>query len=275
MINLISKRLNRNKTYREKKRSAMSIVELCMFPGSIFGYTKDSVPWFNIVHRVKRKNSVMIEKKFPCLIVTAPNPKCTIIFFHGNGESLLSVYWMAKDACLSYPVRIICPEYKGYGIRPGVQTERDAYDMADACFRFCYKRWKEPIIISGYSIGTGMAAYLAKKYEGLFALLVMISGYTSIKSVARHRLRSSGIANIIRERFPNHQRLKTYKGKVVFIHGEKDTTIPIEHSKLMYSDCPSKSKILVEIPEGHVFSLWEDYIFLPILKSKILTSKTK
>lgn len=248
----------------------MSVVELGMFPGSIFGYTRRSVPLITIVHRVKRKDSVLIEKEFPCLMVSSKNPKYTILFFHGNGESLLSVYWMAKDICRTYPVRILCPEYKGYGIRPGVQTEEDAYDMARACFRFAYKKWKEPIIVAGYSIGTGMAAYLAQKYEGLLALLVMISGYSSIRAVINHRFKSCLLTNMIRDRFPNHQRLSTYKGKVVFVHGKRDRTIPIEQSRIMYRDCPSKSKLMFEIPEGHVFSLWEEYIFLPILKSKIL-----
>jgi len=267
MRDLISLRLNRNKERIEKRNSLnpMSIVELGMFPGSIFGYTKESVPLLTIVHRVKRPGSILIEKRYPCLIVSSPNSKFTVIFFHGNGESLLSVYWMAKEACRVYPIRIICPEYKGYGIRPGIQTERDAYEMASACFRFCYKKWKEPIIVSGYSIGTGMTAYLAKKYESMIKLVVMIAGYTSIKAVVRYRFRSKVISNIIRERFPNHERLKTFKGNIVFIHGTDDTTIPIEHSKLMYSDCPSKHKYFVEIPESHVFSEWNDYIFKPII----------
>jgi hypothetical protein len=99
----------------------IKIVEKCMFPGSIFSYGEsDGLPIIYIRHRVKRKDCVLIHKVFPCLLVESENPKYTIIYFHGNGETLLSVYWMARDACSQFPIRFICPEYSGYGIRKGI-----------------------------------------------------------------------------------------------------------------------------------------------------------
>jgi fermentation-respiration switch protein FrsA (DUF1100 family) len=135
--------------------------------------------------------------------------------------------------------------------------------MADCCIRFCFKKWKlSPIILCGYSIGSGPATFGAKKYEKIIKLLILVGGYTSIREVLRHRI--GFLSNLINERFPNLQRIKKYNGSLIIIHGKYDKTIPFIQGKELYTNCPSKSKHLIKLQKGHVFPEWNEYVFKPI-----------
>lgn len=242
----------------------MGLVESAMFPGSLITYTRNShLP----IIEINYKSNGHI-KSYPCLMVESKlkesDKLINVIHFHGNGESLLNVYEMAKDVCKKYPIRVICPEYAGYGYREGRENEMSCYEMAEIVFRYVYKKWQVPIIVSGYSIGSGPATYLATKHSELIFMLVLIGGFTSIKAVAYEKF-GKLIASGIYERFPNEERLKKFYGEVVFIHGKYDKTIPYHHAESMYNTCPSEYKWLLTLRNGHTFYEWDKYVFKPIL----------
>jgi pimeloyl-ACP methyl ester carboxylesterase len=251
----------------------MGLVDTVLFPGSIFHYTKeDNLPIVIIQHTIKTSYGKEI-KEYPCLVVESDlKPKedlINVLYYHGNGESLANVYKTAISACKDYPLRIIAPEYAGYGFRPGRQTEENSYDMVDACIRYIVKYHtfdngcKAPLVVAGYSIGSGLACETAKRYPSCISLLVLIGGFTSIHDVG-YELYGSAIC-LIRNRFKNLEKIKQYKGKVIFIHGKYDKTIPISHSQIMYKNCPSKEKYLIILNRTHVFFEWGYYIFKPIV----------
>lgn len=88
------------------------------------------------------------------------------------------------------------------------------------------------VLLMGRSLGTGVACYLATKYE--VGLLTLISAFTSIKQVARHNY-SIIVSTLVKDQFNNLERIKAVKSPVLFLHGKDDTMIPPEQSHELFS----------------------------------------
>jgi pimeloyl-ACP methyl ester carboxylesterase len=85
-------------------------------------------------------------------------------------------------------VNILVHEYDGYGQhRDRRMTESAGYDIADAAHRWL--RTLPEVVgvtIAGYSIGTGIASYMATKYG--YDRLILVSPFTSFSDLLWQKL---------------------------------------------------------------------------------------
>jgi hypothetical protein len=82
---------------------------------------------------------------------------------------------------------------------------------------------EKDIILLGRSIGSGPATWLASvKNPGA---LILMSGFTSIKAVAKH-LAGSFAGAFVKERFKNKRFMPCLKCPTLFIHGKRDNVVP-------------------------------------------------
>lgn len=126
-------------------------------------------------------------------------------------------------------------EFPGYGIYKSEACTEDRI-LRDASFLMGYLLSElnipnNKIIVMGRSIGSGPATFLAEKYNP--GAVILVSGFTNIKEVAKHLFGFFG-SMIIKDRFHNLERIKKIKCPALFIHGKNDSVIPSSHSELLY-----------------------------------------
>lgn len=90
----------------------------------------------------------------------------------------------------------------------------------------------EDIIVMGRSIGSGPATAMASMHA--CGMLILISGFTSLKSVVKYNFGSIA-ASLFSQRFDNEHRIAGVKCPCLFIHGKNDKLIPFNESKMLYS----------------------------------------
>jgi hypothetical protein len=57
---------------------------------------------------------------------------------------------------------------------------------------------------------------------------------------------------LIRNRFLAIDRISKYSGKLLQLHGDADTIIPVQFGKKLFDACPSSSKTFLQVPYlGH------------------------
>jgi fermentation-respiration switch protein FrsA (DUF1100 family) len=136
-------------------------------------------------------------------------------------------------------------EYPGYGVYKGEPTEEAIVSDAEKVLDFVRTVLSWPtcdIILCGRSIGSGPATYLASKVKTIGAL-ALISPYTSIKGVVGDSLGTLGKLgkHLIKERFPNLERIRSVTCPTYLLHGKRDKLIPPQHSKELKKACKGVS----------------------------------
>ena len=117
------------------------------------------------------------------------------------------------------------------------------------------------MLLFGRSIGSGPATWLAGRHR-VFSLILM-SAYTSIRSVARHLLGRIG-QFLVAERFRNIDHIGKARCPVLLIHGLRDVLIPFEQSQELCEACTgTTSLVLPENMDHNSFDLTND-LLLPI-----------
>ena len=151
-----------------------------------------------------------------------------LMFMHGNAE--IVDYWPDEFmAPRAWGVGVLLVEYPGYGRAPGAPSEKsitDAvlalYDWAASDPRIDAKR----IVAYGRSLGGGAAVRLAAHRP--VAGMILESAFTS---VAEFAARFMAPAFLIRDPFDSRRTLASYRGRLLVIHGRRDTVVPFEHGR--------------------------------------------
>lgn len=159
----------------------------------------------------------------------ASDPRApTIVHFHGNGEQ---VGWQARfiRAAQSAGVGYCAVEYPGYGVlshRP--ISEQAIYTASESVLRQLEARGvsRDRMILSGQSLGTGVATEMAQRGHG--SRLILLSPYTSIVDVAQRIAVVLPASIIIRDRFDTRSKAASINIPVLIVHGAQDSLIPVE-----------------------------------------------
>ncbi|WP_338052884.1 alpha/beta hydrolase [Pyxidicoccus trucidator] len=91
-------------------------------------------------------------------------------------------------------------------------------------------------MLSGRSIGTGVAVEMAMRGHG--ARLMLVSPYTSIPELAGLMLPFLPARLLVRDRFDTLSKAPDLKLPVLIIHGEQDELIPVEMGRRLGTRFP-------------------------------------
>lgn len=163
-----------------------------------------------------------------------------LIYFHGNGEDLFDIITISKLFNNGLKVRLVdkcdvlCPEYPGYSLYLNMEASEETI-LNDALQVVHFAKNElgfqlDQMLIVGRSIGSGPAVHLASLLP--IGLLVLISPFTSIKSVAKVVAGVFGEA-LVRQRFDNLAKIGQGKSPILLIHGDQDTLIPLSQSEAL------------------------------------------
>jgi uncharacterized protein len=178
-----------------------------------------------------------------------PNPRGVVFFLHGNAGNLVS-WTTGVDFYRRINYDLFIVDYRGYGKSTGhIESEAQLHTDARAAYDAMAPLYRDkPIVIYGRSLGTALAASLARDVQP--RLLVLVSPFSSLTAsaaqtypwapgwVLKYPLRTDAIIGDI-------------KSPILLIHGSEDKLIPLSHSERLKALARSPVELLVVPGAGH------------------------
>lgn len=183
------------------------------------------------------------------LSFTHPNAEGAILYLHGNrGSNRRSLYQTRELTRTDHDLYLF--DYRGYG-KSGGEIESEQQLLADAqlVYDSLAARYGESnIVLIGYSLGTGIASYLAANNQPEHCVLV--SPYASI--TAMKNLWFWAVPDfILKYPLENVERVAAANCPVTVVHGLADDFIPYSMAEELKQAAPDRVR-LIGLPEtGH------------------------
>lgn len=158
----------------------------------------------------------------------------TIVFFHGNGDSLYGAAQIA-DPYIAAGYGFLAVEYRGYSGLPGKPSEAGLYSDARACLQYLIARGVHPkqIILYGHSLGTGVAVEMAREFP--VGGLMLLAPYLSIPALAQHHYSFLPAKLLVLDHFANEQKIADIDVPLLIVSGAEDQLIPPSHGVKLFS----------------------------------------
>jgi hypothetical protein len=175
----------------------------------------------------------------------------TLVHFHGNGEALAHVAWLVEEL-REHGLGVLAVEYPGYGLAHDYPTTKDAI-LADATAGVAHLHGAlgvpvERTILMGQSLGTGVAAELARR--GLGHKLILISPYTSTRELAQRIAPILPMRWVLRDNFEILGIAPAIVVPTMVIHGKKDALIPLSMARRVTEKLPHAHLLVID-PADH------------------------
>jgi pimeloyl-ACP methyl ester carboxylesterase len=249
----------------------MSVANRLIFPAPRPSYVAETyrrhlcwLPW-NPDISPKLSSDPRVPNGIPCMWLPAQRAANVMLFLHGNAEDLGMSFTFVRHMRDQFKVNVLAVEYPGYGLLSGAEPSEEAVnEVALTVFRFLVDEMHvkyERIYIFGRSIGTGPAVQLASQFP--IGGLILVSPFTSIKA-AIEAIAGTLAALFFRERFPNSALISNVQCPTLFIHGEKDSLIPADHSLQLFKRCRARKLFITPPRMEHNSNLWADSQYLAV-----------
>ncbi len=183
------------------------------------------------------------------LLFPAAQSRGLILYLHGNGGALDSWGEIAPDyTCLGYDFFLV--DYRGYGKSGGTARSEDRFfaDLQEVYDQLKQRYAEEKIIIIGYSLGTGPAAWLAAANHP--RVLILQAPYESLTDMMRRHYPLVPTF-LLRYRFDTARWLRGCAMPVVIFHGDRDEMIPYEAALRLRHSLKKGDTFITLRGEGH------------------------
>ncbi|POY36495.1 alpha/beta hydrolase [Flavobacterium alvei] len=189
-------------------------------------------------------------KKLNGLLFKTPNPKGLVFYLHGNAGSLDTWGSIAENYTdLGYDIFIL--DYRGFGKSEGEIESQDQVfkDLTFAYNKLITKYDRNKVVIIGYSIGTGLATYLAS-VEKPEKLILQAPYYNFIEF-------SSGRVPFVPDflkkfKFETDKYIAKVKSPIYIFHGNKDQVISCENSIRLQKLLKPTDKVFILDNQDHL-----------------------
>ncbi|MBX7097955.1 MAG: alpha/beta hydrolase, partial [Myxococcaceae bacterium] len=141
-------------------------------------------------------------------------------------------------------------EYPGVGLGPGEPSEPALLAAAQAAAEHLRRHGVEgtQLVLSGQSLGSGVAVALAAQHVG--ARVLLVSPYTALPDVGALRFPFLPVHLLMRDRFDSLGRAAQVTQPVLLVHGEHDAVIPVAQGKTLAAALPHVTTRFVD--GGHL-----------------------
>lgn len=182
------------------------------------------------------------------LFKTSPS-KGLIFYLHGNGGSIKGWGDIASTYNeMGYDIFIL--DYRGYGKSDGkISGESQIYGDIKKAYDYVLTAYPEnKVIITGYSIGTGLAAMLAS--ENSPSGLVLQAPYYSLKETINSTMPL--MPDFLQKYdFETYKFLQKVKAPICIFHGTADNILPYSNSEKLKSVVKEGDTLITLPGEGH------------------------
>ena len=155
--------------------------------------------------------------------------KKVILYLHGNkGNIKRGIYQTRVMKNKGCDIMII--DYRGYGKTEGKpMNDRQMLQDADMAYKYLMEHYDEKdIYVLGYSLGSGMASYIAKMNEP--AHLFLVAPFTSLVDI-KDKWFWMFPDFILKYKLDNRKHLQDVKCDVTIVHGTDDNVVDYEFSE--------------------------------------------
>lgn len=182
----------------------------------------------------------------------------SILYFHGNGETVADHDWIAP----SYNqkgINLFVADYRGYGSSDGKPTISNMFSDAHAIFKgfkeiIEKEGFRRSLFLMGRSLGSLPAIELAFSYPGEISGLIVESGAANNFRGLWNYLGITEKEAILSEQslFLNKVKMRQINKPTLIIHGECDQTISVAEGEELYQSSGARDKRILIIPgAGH------------------------
>jgi uncharacterized protein len=187
------------------------------------------------------------------VLFKAANAKGVVLYFHGNAGSLRTWGDVARDFT-SRGYEILIPDYRGFGKSTGrIADEKQMLADGLAVYGYLKKSYPESrIIVYGRSIGTGVAAFVAR--SGKPRMLILESPFFSLTDLASFHypfLPKALISLFLKYPLRTDLIIPEVACPVYLIHGTGDEIIPFNASTRLELLIKSPHKLIRIEGGGH------------------------
>lgn len=187
------------------------------------------------------------------LLFKAQAARGLVFFLHGNAGSLAG--WGSLAATytrLGYDVFLL--DYRGYGKSDGTITSQAQLltDVEAAYVQVRAGYSEAEVVIAGYSLGTGPAAWLAARHHP--KLLLLHAPYYSMADMAAHTVAVWPILPswLLRYPLPTNEFVQQVKAPVILFHGDQDELIPYGSSTRLKALLKPADQLVTIQDMGHM-----------------------
>ncbi len=179
-----------------------------------------------------------------------PQPKATVLFFHGNGGNL-SLWQDFLINLYRHSLTVFALDYRGYGKSTGSPTEEGLYHDTEAFLRHYWNKVHQPhqkVIYWGRSLGGTISAYATtvRKPDAV----ILEASFPSKYSLLDHNPALKVLSLLSEFKFPTADFLDGIARPVLVIHGDRDRVVPLRQGQLLY-DRLETDKSFHTISAGH------------------------
>jgi hypothetical protein len=200
--------------------------------------------------RIERPGAPVVD----VLHLKAPAGAPTVVHFHGNGEEIGYLLDFGRELH-GRGLGFLAVEYPGYGATPGQPSEEGLYAAAEVALADLRASGVGPAstVLSGTSIGTGVAVEMAKRGHG--SRLVLLAPYTSMVELGQRAMPWLPVRLLMRDRFLSESKAPDIALPVFIVHGEEDEIIPVDMGRRLGQRFPRAT--VETVPGAHHNDLLE------------------
>lgn len=218
-----------------------------------------AIPW-------KNQSGQIIGWKF----LSKNSPTGSVLVVHGNAGCAIDRDYFAKPIRGAASVDVYLLEYPGYGARDGSPREKSFLSAAEEAFGLLDTN--HPIYVVSESLGTGVAAHLAKTQESRIAGMVLFVPYNNFAKLAQTKMSFLPVSLILLDRYDPEKWLKDYRGPIQFVLAENDEVIPPKFGRRLFDSYNGPKNLQVIKGASHngvssqsaeswtkVFQFWDEH----------------
>lgn len=161
------------------------------------------------------------------LLFKTPNPKGVILYLHGNAGAIHD-WGKRAPLYLGNGYDILFVDYRGYGKSDGeYSNSNQLFNDVQKVYNFTKTRYAEnQIVVLGFSLGSGLAAYLAANNHP--KMLILNAPYYSWQTLITEEIAPPVPKFLLKYDIPTYEFIKDIKCPIKIFHGTKDFLIRTE-----------------------------------------------
>jgi pimeloyl-ACP methyl ester carboxylesterase len=137
-----------------------------------------------------------------------PNARYRMLVLHGNaGYALNRGYFVTGLRALGNQWDVFLFEYPGYGAREGTPSEANFKETATQALEVLLAVDSRPVFITGESLGSGVASFLASNFPTEVAGLLLVTPFSSLADVGAHHYPFLPVRTLLNERYDSREAL--------------------------------------------------------------------
>ena len=173
-----------------------------------------------------------------------------LIWFHGNAGNVADRLPNARWFVDNLGVSVVLVDYRGYGRSAGTPDEAGVYLDGLAVYDAVAARGVPPrgIVLFGRSLGGAVATEVALQRPA--GALVLEAAFRSAREMARVHYWFVPSA-LVRSGLDNESKIGRVSVPTLFLHGDRDRIVPLEHSRRLYEKAGHPAHFHVVEGAGH------------------------